>query len=132
MTCNEARRVGDIEHLSRCPECRALFEPKGSFADLQARLSAEPATGCDEAALIDSAYGATTPEHVASCARCRKTLDDFRAVVVKLDAIPIAAAPFPAECAALDESISLAASNGAPAPEHCAACRERYQQRRSP
>ncbi len=130
MTCNEARRVGDIEHLSRCPECRSLFEPKGSFAELQARLAAEPSTGCDPAALIDAAYGATVPEHVASCARCRKTLDDFRVVVAKLDGIPTGAPPFPAECVALDESISLAASDGTPALEHCAACRERYQQRR--
>jgi hypothetical protein len=134
VTCDDARRTGNVEHLGSCPECRALLQPRTTFDDLSTKLAAEPATGCDDAALSAAASGdAPAPDaHLAACARCRKRLDDYRAVVGRLEALPRETrADFPAGCAANDEAISLAAVGEAPAPTHCDACRVRFEQRRA-
>jgi len=134
MTCDEARRTGNVEHLGSCPECRALLQPRSTFADLSAKLAVESTSGCDDVALVAAAFGdAPAPDaHLAACARCRKRLDDYRAVVTRLDTLPRdTQAGFPAACAAHDEAISLAALGEAASPAHCAVCQARYQQRRA-
>lgn len=151
MTCDEIRALlpalllgapdTDAEaHLASCAACRASLDalrtPKGSFAQLAARLESEP-DDCDDERVTMIAYGEAPPDdHVAHCARCRDRIDALRAVIARLDrlsTIPIRAFTPPVAVPGCDDEAVTAAAYGDPAPHlaGCARCRDRAEQTRA-